>query len=715
MSRDRSNGIKSFFEPKSVAVAGVSTDPDKIGSIIFANLLANVRRGLLKASVYALNPGHDRIGDQPCYPKIGALPETPELLIVAVPLALTLNLVKEAANAGVKGVIMITSGYAEVGKGKQEKEIGRTAAKRGMRILGPNTIGVVDTRSGVDSLFLRPTKSLPGGGEVVSMLEPLEGKVTIITQSGHLGQAISEKLAANGIGIRALVGTGNQLDVSVEEMVQYFADDENTAVIAVYIEGLREGRSFMKAAAHAAKRKPLVVFKVGKTRVGARAALTHTASLVGDYDVYRAAFRQSGVLEASSLQELEDYCISLSMLAPAAGRRLAIMTNAGGVGAIAAEEAERSGLRVDPMGDDDERRFSSEFKGSGFISNAGLKNPIDLTASASTDEFVRATEAVLALPNYDLALVIPTHQTPAIDSDIASKLADVASKANKPVCMCVIGDAEFAFEIQREFMAKGIPTFPTPERAIRALAAVPAYQSLAKNARAPTNVRPRRPLISSRSSGSLAQPQVSRLLRSYGIGEAKSVIVHSSRDLRRLKNLVFPVACKFLSKKLVHKTDVGGVILDVKNPDQVKSALKRLKKLAGARKFVFDGMLVQEMLKDGIEVILGGNRDPTFGPVVMLGPGGIYTELIHDYSLAIAPVKPEQAAEMIAQNKLGRVLDGYRGGRKMDVGRLTRVVSRFSRIMLDNPRIREIEVNPLMVSKDKILSVDARVILAAAR
>ncbi|HEY6282634.1 MAG TPA: acetate--CoA ligase family protein [Nitrososphaerales archaeon] len=711
MPRDRTKGIRSFFEPKSVAVAGVSTDPDKLGSIIFANLLANVRRGLLKASVYALNPAHGRIGDQPCYPKIGALPETPELLIVAVPLSLTLDLVKEAADAGVKAVIMITSGYAEVGKGEQEQEIGRVAAKRGMRILGPNTIGVVDTRSGVDSLFLRSTKSLPGGGEIISTLKPLAGKVTIITQSGHLGQIVSEKLAANGIGTRALVGTGNQLDVSVEDVIQYFADDEYTSVMAVYIEGLRDGRSYMRAAAYAAKRKPLVVFKVGKTSVGARAALTHTASLVGDYDAYRAAFRQSGVLEAASLEELEDYCISLSMIGPTAGKRLAIVTNAGGVGAIAADEAERSGLRVEPMGADQERRFRLEFKGAGFISNAGLKNPIDLTASASTDEFVRATEAVLALPTYDLVLVIPTHQTPAIGSDIALKLGDVASKAKKPLCMCVIGDAEFAFKIQREFMARGIPTFPTPERAVRALASVPAYQSLAKSAKAPAKVRRRGPPTSNRSSGSLAQLQVSKLLRSYGIGEVKSVVVHSSRDLRKLKNLVFPVACKLLSKKLVHKTDVGGVVLDVEDADQVGLVLMRLKRLAGTRKLAFDGVLVQEMVKDGIEIILGGNRDPTFGPVLVFGLGGTYTELLHSYSLAIAPVTSDEVNEMITGSNLGKVLDGYRGGPKVNIERFASVVSRFSKIMLDNPRIEQMEVNPLMVTKDEILSVDARVIL----
>ncbi len=695
-----------------MAVAGVSTDPDKLGSIIFANLLANAKKGLLKASVYALNPAHDRIGDQPCYPKIGALPETPELLIVAVPLALTLDLVKEAADAGVKAVVMITSGYSEVGKGDQEKEIGRVAASRGMRILGPNTIGVVDTRSGVDSLFLRSTKSLPGGGAVVSMLKPLEGKVTIISQSGHLGEIISEKLAVSGIGIRALVGTGNQLDVSVEDVIQYFADDEHTAVIAVYIEGLRDGRSFMRAAAYAAKRKPLVVFKVGKTSVGARAALTHTASLVGNYDVYRAAFRQSGVVEATSFQEMEDYCISLSMVARTAGRRLAIVTNAGGVGAIAADEAERSGLRVEPMGADDERRFRLEFKGAGFISNASLRNPIDLTASASTDEFVRATEAVLALPAYDLALVIPTHQTPAIGYDIATKLGEVVSKAKKPVCMCVIGEADLAVKIQHEFMARGIPSFPTPERAVRALAAVPISQNLAKSARAPDRFRPKRPLVSRRPSGSVPQPQVSRLLRSYGIGQARSVLVRSSRDLKKLKNLTFPVACKLLSKGLVHKTDVGGVVLDVKGVDQVESALTRLKKLAGTKKLAFDGVLVQEMVKYGIEVILGENRDPTFGSVLILGLGGVYTEVIQDYSLAIAPVTPEEVEEMIAGGRLGKVLDGYRGGPRVNLEKLAHVVSRFSRIMLDYPQIEQMEVNPLMVTKDKVLSVDARIILA---
>lgn len=704
-------GIKSFFEPKSVAVAGVSDDPNKLGSIIFANLVANRRKGLLKASVYALNPAHDRIGDQPCYPSIGSLPETPELLIVAVPESLTLGLIRTAAESGVKAAVMVTGGYAEAGRGDVEKEIGRLAARHGMRILGPNTIGLLDTKSGVDSLFLRPTKTLPDGSQIGSMLDPLEGEVAIVTQSGHIGEIISEELAANGVGIRVLVGTGNQVDVSVEDVIQYLADDPDTKVMAVYLEGVHDGRRFMRVAAYATRRKPLVVFKVGKTGVGARASLTHTASLVGDYDVYRAAFRQAGVIEADNLQELVDHSISLSMLPRTAGRRLAMVTNAGGVSVIAADEAEKVGLQVERLSTEAERRLRSEFGGAGFISNAALGNPIDLTASASTDQFVKATESVLALREYDLYLLMPTHQTPAIDYDIASRLGEVVSKSGKPVSMCVIGESELAHSIQREFMARGIPSFPTPERAVRALAVVAAYARLKEEARESPVLRRKASRSFSRRAGPLPLEDVSRLLRSYGIRGPKSVVVSSSKDLGKLGRLEFPVACKLLSEGLVHKKDVGGVIVDVTDAAEVESVLSRFKKLAAKKRMRFGGMFVQQMVESGVELILGGTRDATFGPVVVVGLGGTYTELIRDYSLAIAPVTPGEAGAMLTRIRLGRVLEGYRGGPKVKIGRLSQVVSDFSKIMVENPTISQVEVNPLIATEDQILAVDARVML----
>ena len=707
-------GMTSFFEPRSIAVAGVSTDPNKLGSIIFANMTENRKKGVLKAPVYALNPVHDRIGDQPCYPSIATLPQTPELLIVAVPESQTPALIRTAARAGVKAAVMITGGYAEIGRGDVEKRIGEAAAKHGMRILGPNTIGLVDTWSGVDSLFLRPTKMLPDGSEVVSMLKPLKGEVAIITQSGHLGEVVAEELAAGGVGVRAIVGTGNQLDVSVEDVIEYFAEDRHTRVISVYLEGVRDGRQFMEVVARAVKRKPLVVFKIGKTGVGARAALTHTASLVGNYEVYQAALRQSGVIEAHDLQELVDFSVSLLMLPATKGRRLAIITNAGGVGAIAADEAANSGLQVEPLSGEAKRKILSTFAGEAFVANASLGNPVDLTASVSSDQFVKVVELVAARPEYDLMLVLPTHHAPGMQYDIAEKLGDVIKQSGKAVACCVIGNSELATRIHMELMSRGIPSFPTPERAVHALAVAPEYAAATKAAWE-DGVPLKRPRRFARNSGPLRQQEASSLLRSYGIDEPKSVIVEMAKDLQGLERFGFPVACKLLSPGVLHKTEHGGVVLDVRDVAEAKQAFTRFQKLATKEHARFEGMLVQEMVQGGVELLLGGMRDPTFGPIVILGLGGTYTELFREYRTAVSPVTAQEARRMLIGETIARVLGGYRGGPGADINRLCEVVSSFSSIMIDNQSIEQIEVNPLVVRRERILAVDVRVVVRPGR
>lgn len=705
--------MKSFFEPKSIAVAGVSSDPDKLGSIIFSNLRRNVDQGILGASVYALNPAHDHIGDLPCYPTVGALPEVPELLIVAVPVSLTLQLVKDAAVAGVKAAILVTSGYAEAGRRDLERQVREAAVSHGMRVLGPNTIGLLDTRSGVDSLFLKSTKKLPDGTEITSLREPLKGGVAVLTQSGHLGEIMAEELAANGVGIRALVGTGNQLDVSIADVLGYFADDESTKVMVVYLEGLSDGRRFMQIAASAARKKPIVVFKVGKTQVGARAALTHTASLVGDYRVYEAAFRQCGLIEARTLHELVDYCVSLSMLPHRVGKRLVVITNAGGVGAIAADEAQSAGLDVRPLEKGAIRRIRSEFRESGFISNAALGNPIDLTASVSTNEFVRVTEFALGLPYIDLALLLATHQAPFIDYDVSTRLSEVVSKAGKPASACVMGESELASRTQADFLKRGIPSFPTPERAVRALAAASSYEATRSRARPPVEISKTdrlRGLANRR--GPLPHQESSKLMRAYRIPQPKSVIVRSRQDIRAAGAIGFPVACKLLSEQLIHKFEAGGVVLNVTDRHQLENVLSRFKELASARRIRFDGMLVQEMVRGGIEFLLGGTRDPTFGPIILFGVGGTYTELIRDYAVAVAPIGTGEARELVKATKLSPALEGYRGVPAADIDRLCDVMARFSRIMAENPSIEQMEVNPLIVSGEKIDAVDARIIMA---
>ena len=704
-------GMECFFTPKSIAVAGASTDPDKLGSIIFANMTENRQKGILKARVYALNPARDRIGDQPCYPSVGALPEAPELLIVAVPEAQTLSLITEAARAGVKAAVMITGGYAEIGKGEAEREIGEVAAKHGMRILGPNTIGLVDTWSGVDSLFLRPTKTLTDGSQVVSMLKPLRGEVAIITQSGHLGEVVAEELAASGVGVRAIVGTGNQLDVSLEDVVEYFADDRRTKVISVYLEGIRDGRRFMEAARRASTSKPLVVFKVGKTSVGARAALTHTASLVGDYEVYQAALRQSGAIEARSLQELVDFSVSLLMLPPTRGNRLAVVTNAGGVGAIAADEAAGLGLQVEPPVDGLRRELLSAFSGEAFVSNASLNNPFDLTASVTSDQFVRAVEVVAARPEYDLILALPTHHAPGMKPDVAERLGAAIRRSGKAVACCVIGNSELASSIHRELMSRSIPSYPTPERAVHALAAEHEWANSRIADWGKNRVPRRRARRFRRRAGALAPDEVSNLLRAYDIEEPGSMVIKSAEDVGRLGGLRFPLACKLLSPEATHKTELGGVLLGVRDKEEARQVLVRFQKVAARRHIAFDGMLAQEMVTKGVELLLGGTRDRTFGPTVVLGLGGTYTELLHQYRLALAPVTAEEVHRLLISEPLAKVLGGYRGGVKVSISSLCEVVSSFSRIMVDNLSIGQLELNPLVATRDRILSVDARVML----
>ncbi|MDG6910614.1 MAG: acetate--CoA ligase family protein, partial [Nitrososphaerota archaeon] len=694
MSREHKAGMKGFFEPRSIAVAGVSTDPNKLGSIIFQNLMENRAKGVLKASVYALNPVHELVGGSRAYPSIESLPEVPELLIVAVPEAQTESLVASAAQAGVQAAIIVTSGYAETGRKDVEERMAKVAARSGMRVMGPNTIGVVDPYSGVDSLFLRPTKVLPDGRSIASLLRPIRGGIVIVTQSGHLGQAIVEELSANEVGVRALVGTGNQVDVSVEDVVEYFGDDPRAKVIAVYIEGLHDGRKFMDVARRVSRRKPLVVLKVGKTGSGARAALTHTASLVGDYDVYRAAFRQSGAVEAESFQELVDFAISLSMLPPT-GNRLAIVTNAGGVGAIAADEAQKSGLRVELPAPAALRRLRSAFRESKFISNASLGNPIDLTASVGTADFVRAVEEVARLPQYDAVLVLPTHQTPAMDPTVSERLVEIARRTRKAFAVCVIGRAELAVELHRAFLRSGVPSFPTPERTVRALAASWAYSKARERPEQPIHARVR-PKRSVWKVGQLSYSEVTRLLGRYGVAGPKSVVVRSPEDFGMLGKVEYPVACKLLSVDLPHKTDAGGVVLGVKDAGEAKSCFTKLRKIAERRNADFGGVLVQEMAGRGVELILGGRRDPVFGPVVALGPGGTYVELSRDVSLAIGPLTVSGVRVMLEGTKLEKMLGGYRGGPRIPIGRLCSVVSSFSKILAENPSLGEIEVNPLI-------------------
>ncbi len=708
------SGMRYFFEPRSIAVVGASANPDKIGSVIFWNLRKNMEAGLLKASVYAVNRAQSQIRGLPCFPSVGSLPEPPELVVVAVPAESAVQTVEEAVDCGARAVIMIPGGFAETGRSGLQTKLLKRAKARGTRILGPNTIGVVDTLTGVDSLFLRETKELAGGGEVVSHLRPVRGGVVVITQSGHLGDTVAEELTARGVGVRALVGTGNQADVAVEDVIDYFATDDETSVIAAYIEGTSDGRRFIASAANASRRKPLVVFKVGKTGAGAKAALTHTASLAGDYEAWKAAFRQSGAVEARSLQELIDLCVSFSLRKRAGGKRLVILTNAGGVGAIAADEAHGLGLALPEPSRSTALKISHVFREAAFMANASLANPVDVTASASTEEFVKMASILAAQREYDMLLVMPTHQTPAVGSDIGERLCGALTDVRKPVAACVIGWTELAEKIRTDLAGHGIPSFPTPERAVRALAIAADWKPLQGMLRTARPKTESRLSLRRRLPEPLPYAEVERLCTAYGIRLPRSAVVRRQEEVASAASIGFPLVCKLLSSRLLHKTEAGGVILGIEDASALATAFRDLKRVASRKRLPFDGVLVQETVGPGVETILGGRRDSTFGPTVLFGAGGTNAELLKDYSLAIAPIDQRAARELVLGIRLSPLLTGYRGSPRADLVGLCRTVAAFSRIMAENPSIEDMEVNPLRVVKGASIAVDVRVLVRPA-
>ncbi len=467
--------MNAFFRPGSVAVVGASRKANKAGHVIFKNFAENKRRGVFKGEIYPVNPNEESILGFESHPSITKVPGELELVVIVVPAEHVVDVMKDAASKKVKAVVIVSSGFSEVGNHEPEDQIKSIAEKAGIRVLGPNCLGVYDSRTGVDMLFLPETRILTTGDEMIATPRPMPGDIAIVTQSGAFGAAALDYLTGRQMGISKFVSFGNKSDVDEAEMLHYLLHDQETEVILLYVEDIRSGRTFMEVAEKVTRKKPIVALKSGRTKAGARAAASHTGAMAGSDQAYEAAFAQTGVLRAKDMEEFFDIGKALAMQPPAVGKNIGIITDAGGPGVMAVDECEMKGLSVNRFSEGTVRKFD-ELKKTGKLPRFATNlNPVDLTGSVTSEMFEAATRILLEDSEIHGLILLGLHHTPALQEDFVDRVAEVARGFDTPIVACDIGETEMALHTRYRFDKLGIPAYFSPEDAARAMNALVRY------------------------------------------------------------------------------------------------------------------------------------------------------------------------------------------------------------------------------------------------
>jgi acyl-CoA synthetase (NDP forming) len=472
--------LNAFFNPCSAAIVGATKKIDKAGNVIFKNFAYNKTRGVFKGEIYPVNPNEESILGFKCYPSITEIPGELDLIVIVVPAKIVQTIMEEAVTKKVKTAIIISSGFREIGNTELEQQIAATAKKAGIRILGPNCLGVYYQKTGVDTLFLPETKVLTTGDEVIATPRPLSGDIAIVTQSGAFGVAALDFLAGRQIGISKFVSFGNKSDVTEAEMMHYLLYDNETKVILLYVEDIKYGRRFIQIAKKVTVKKPIIALKAGRSVAGARAAASHTGAIAGSDKIYDAAFEQSGVIRARDMEEFFDMGKALAMQPPALGRNIGVLTDAGGPGIMAVDECESSGLAVNRFSEETLQKFQ-KLKDQGVLPKfAATSNPVDLTGSVTDNMFEVAVDLMFQDPEVHGIILLGLHHLPALREKYIDSVAQVSNRYNKPIVMCDIGETEMALYTRSRFDKLGIPSYPSPEDAARAMRALVNYGTYLK-------------------------------------------------------------------------------------------------------------------------------------------------------------------------------------------------------------------------------------------
>ena len=697
--------LDAILKPRSIAVIGASRMSATIGHQIFANLL---RYGFTGA-VYPVNPNATSIQSVRAYPDVGSLPERPDLAIVVVPKDRVLQVAQGCGQAGIPGLVVISAGFREIGGAgvDRERRLMDIVRQYGIRMVGPNCMGVLNTDPAV-SMNATFAPAMP----------PL-GRAAFVSQSGALGVSVLDHAAEYGIGISQFVSVGNKPDVSGNDLLEQWEHDSAVGVILMYVESFGNPRRFLELASRITRTKPIIAVKSGRSRVGARAASSHTGALAASDVAVDALLTQAGVLRAESIEELFDMAMAFTGRSLPRSGRTAIVTNSGGPGILAADALEARGLELVELRPATVGKLKPLFP-----EEASIRNPLDMIASATPAHYRTALDAVLDDPNVDSALAVFVPPLGVRQQDVAESIVAVAAKhVQKPVLAVLMGSAGLP-QGRAELHKAGIPAYVFPESAARGLAALLRHRTWTARPAVPVEpfpvdqARAARALAGGRAEGArkIGELQALELLAAYGIPIVETRLAASPEEAARLATAVgFPVALKAIAPELVHKTDVGGVRLGLTTPVEVAAAAAEMvdqveRAMPGLH---LTGLLVQRMIAGGRETIVGMSRDPAFGPLLMFGLGGIYVEALKDVVFRVAPIQALDAHDMVRSIRGVALLDGIRGAPPVAFGALTDVLLRVSQLVMDHPQIAELDLNPLLAFPDGVLAVDARVVLAA--
>ena len=696
--------LQPFFSPRSIAVVGVSRDPDKVGHVVFRNLLK------YPGPVFAVTPKKGELLGQPTYPDLESLPETPDLVVVCIPSRYIPDLIRTCGRLNIPAAVVISAGFKETGEAGRalEQELASAARSGGVEIVGPNVLGIMSAHSGLNASF----------GDTL----PDPGEIAMISQSGALCTGMLDWAASNRIGFSKVVSMGNKADIDESDLLEAFADDPETKVIVGYLESIEDGTRFIRNASRITRDKPVILIKAGNTAAGARAASSHTGSLAGAEAAYDCAFRISGIVRAGSVEELFDLAQAFAWQPLPTGRRVVVITNAGGAGILAADAIESRGMKLAELSDETKSKLQAFLPAA-----ASVANPVDVLGDAGADRYRQALELLADSPEVDAVVVLLSPQAMTLPLDIAKEVVTAAEGSRKPVLASFLG-ADAVQEAALHMRDHRVPHYPSPERAAAVLDSMIRRRDWLNAPsrsirRVSANVNKVKKLIKNhrmRGLQRITEIDAKAIFEAYGIRTPEGVLARSPDEaVAAARRIGFPVVMKVVSQDVVHKSDVGGVRVNLTSVESVEDAydlmnLRIPTRVPGAE---LDGVLIEEMKTGfGREVILGMTRDPMFGPMLMFGLGGIYVEVLKDVTFHLAPLTLDEAMEMLRATRTFALLEGVRGQKGVDIEAIAEALQRIAQLCVDFPEISELDINPLRVgtTSGDTVALDARITLSAA-